>query len=166
MTEARERERYSFIYNDLVSDELDLVGLIAYAIYKREKIAVVRCFKEEHGREPEPKELKNFHCQAAANLEQYKRLAEYALSELCETLIGQEIEEQEERFRKKKKRLKEAADKRIVQELAKFNPPAWKPVLQGVVASLLTSGIAVLIFMAYSLANKDLPTIWDFITSK
>lgn len=37
---------YNFIYEKLVSNDGDMVGRIAYSLYKREKIAFVKQYKE------------------------------------------------------------------------------------------------------------------------
>ena len=57
MTEERKRNRYSYIYNDLVQNERDFVGLVAYGIYKRDKIKHIQRIEAKLGKEPEPQEL-------------------------------------------------------------------------------------------------------------
>ena len=50
--------RYSFIYNNLVSNSGDFIGLVAYSIYKQEKIEYIKKFEDAHQRSPNPDELK------------------------------------------------------------------------------------------------------------
>lgn len=52
---------YNYIYSKLVEDENDIVGHIAYSLYKSEKVSYISKFKEEHKREPNEDELKPFH---------------------------------------------------------------------------------------------------------
>lgn len=52
---------YNHIYKKLVEDENDLIGHIAYSIYKANKIEFIEKFKEEHGKLPSEDEIKPFH---------------------------------------------------------------------------------------------------------
>ena len=53
---------YNFIYEKLVDDEYDLIGHIAYSIYKSNKIEFIEKFKESHdGVAPTEEELRPFH---------------------------------------------------------------------------------------------------------
>ena len=44
--------KYNFIYSKLVDDKDDIVGHIAYSLYKNEKIEFIEAFKKENSREP------------------------------------------------------------------------------------------------------------------
>lgn len=49
------------IYNKLVKEKEDVVGLLAYGIYKQHKIDFITSFKKQNGdREPSPSELKTY----------------------------------------------------------------------------------------------------------
>lgn len=53
---------YNFIYRELVEDQNDIVGHIAYALYKADKIKFIEKFKEDHNSsEPTEKDLEPFH---------------------------------------------------------------------------------------------------------
>ena len=51
---------YNYIYNSLVNDENDIVGIISYSVYKRHKIEFINNFQKEHGRPPSDDDLKAF----------------------------------------------------------------------------------------------------------
>lgn len=54
--------QYNFIYEKLVEDENDIVGNIAYSLYKSDKIKFIEDFKLKHsGNEPTEQDLKPFH---------------------------------------------------------------------------------------------------------
>ncbi|MCR5555799.1 MAG: hypothetical protein K6F29_09725 [Bacteroidales bacterium] len=56
------KRTYNFIYKQLVSDENDVVGHVAYALYKSNKIEYIENFKSTHnGQEPSEEDLKPFH---------------------------------------------------------------------------------------------------------
>lgn len=53
---------YNFIYEKLVTNEQDVVGHVAYALYKSSKIEYIEKYKQEHnGQTPSESDLKPFH---------------------------------------------------------------------------------------------------------
>lgn len=53
---------YNFIYSKLVDGEDDVVGTIAYSIYKRDKIAFIEEYKNKNnGQHPAESDFKQFH---------------------------------------------------------------------------------------------------------
>lgn len=64
---------YNHIYKKLVKGPNDVVGALAYALYKEEKIAYINQFTQEHQREPADEDLKAFH--RMTNVEQRIRRA-------------------------------------------------------------------------------------------
>lgn len=53
---------YNYIYSQLVEDRKDIVGHVAYALYKEDKIAFIGRYKEEHGgEEPTEEDLQPFN---------------------------------------------------------------------------------------------------------
>ena len=75
--------KYNFIYKELVSADDDLVGLIAYGIYKKHKIEFITKIKREQGREPSDEECKSFFAASTTDsqLRNYRSQAETMLSE-------------------------------------------------------------------------------------
>jgi hypothetical protein len=77
---------FSFAYNKyVIGDVEDLPGLIAYALYKRAKVAYLQAYKENNGREATEKEIYNwsldhstpekielFRLQALRSVEKYR----------------------------------------------------------------------------------------------
>ena len=43
------QRQYNFIYEKLVENENDIIGHIAYALYKADKIKYIRSFESMHG---------------------------------------------------------------------------------------------------------------------
>lgn len=52
--------KYNFIYKELVSADDDLVGLIAYGIYKKHKIEFITKIKREQGRNLQTRNASRF----------------------------------------------------------------------------------------------------------
>lgn len=122
-------QRYSFIYNDLVEDREDFIGLVAYSLYRQAKINYVKKFEENHGRAPEPKELVEFHDLARSNLAVYKEIAANRVSDFYEDIYKTKAAELESQYQE-----------RLTAKLAKIGG-WWTGVWQSFVGSLLFSTI-------------------------
>lgn len=85
---------YNFIYGKLVENDNDLVGLIAYGLYKRHKIEFIESFKAQHpGQEPSDDDCKAFaltSCTPSA-LKHYRDRAESLLQQITLTAAREEI---------------------------------------------------------------------------
>jgi len=79
--QAPEGERRS-IFNTLVTADSDVVGLVAYSIYKQNKHDFLVAFGREHGREPDEGELSAYTLGEATprRLATYRHLAEGTLA--------------------------------------------------------------------------------------
>ncbi len=55
--------KFNFIYKHIVEDDDDLVGMIAYSFYKKEKIRLIDEFVKQHGRQISEADLHNIHQQ-------------------------------------------------------------------------------------------------------
>ena len=94
--------RYSYIYNNLVSGPEDFIGLVAYSIYKREKIAYIRDFEKNHdGKSPNTEELLEFHKMAHCLLENYKELATIYVSRFCNDICMEYTSKLKEEYKGK-----------------------------------------------------------------
>lgn len=85
-------KHYNFMYSKLVRYDGDMVGRIAYSLYKREKIAFIEQYKKSHdGREPSTRDFDNFHesCHNSERLQSYHR---EALS-MLQNFVGETFEE-------------------------------------------------------------------------
>ena len=52
---------YNFIYEKLVSTPTDVVGIIAYSLYKKKKVEYIKNFKQRYGKDPEDLDLQSFY---------------------------------------------------------------------------------------------------------
>jgi hypothetical protein len=57
-----QHDQYNWIYKKLINGDDDVVGAIAYFLYKRQKVAFIEAYKAEHGSQgPDDAALKGFH---------------------------------------------------------------------------------------------------------
>ena len=90
---------YNYIYSQLVEDENDIIGHIAYALYKSDKISYIGKFKSENGgKEPEEADLKSFHDTSSlpTQLERYRVIAVIILRDFTNETLKEMIHDIEE----------------------------------------------------------------------
>ena len=91
--------QYNFIYKKLVDDEKDIVGNIAYSLYKTDKINFIEGYKSKNGgEEPTEKDFHPFHDNACmdSNIQRYKMQAVIILKGFLDDALSsttQEIEQ-------------------------------------------------------------------------
>lgn len=84
--------KYNYIYSRLVEGKGDIIGHIAYALYKDDKIAYISRFKEEHnGEEPDEEDLKPFNdiSSTESSIDRYK----YIASRILQSFLDNTLEE-------------------------------------------------------------------------
>lgn len=133
---------YNYIYSKLVEDENDIFGIIAYSIYKRQKIEHLEKFKADHGRDAEKEDLEPFKNFASSNtqLEFYQTQANHLVNSFIEFSISEYASQLDSEF-----------SNRVHQELAGVKNNFWTGVAQGVVASVLfVLLVGVIVFFSWS----------------
>lgn len=88
------KKKYNFIFSKLVHDENDLVGLIAYALYKQHKIEFIESFKATHGGiDPDDEDLDSFCLSSCtpSSLNSYRDEAQSLLEKLTLEAAKEEI---------------------------------------------------------------------------
>lgn len=90
---------YNYIYKQLVSDENDVVGHVAYALYKSNKIEFIENFKKEHnGEEPSEDDLKPFHDVSCtpSSIKRYKTQAVQITCDFLDVTLSETTKQIEE----------------------------------------------------------------------
>lgn len=91
---------YNYIYRELVQSQNDIVGHIAYSLYKADKVRFIEKYKAEHNdTEPTEAELKPFHdvsCLEGA-LERYRFTAVSILQKFLDYSLEDSAKEIEEK---------------------------------------------------------------------
>lgn len=80
---------YNFVYEKLVQGPDDLSGLVAYGLYKREKIEFIEQIRSE-GNEASDEQIKDFHraSNTPARLQSYRAEAENLMTHMVVNLLG------------------------------------------------------------------------------
>lgn len=133
---------YNHIFDKLVGDDNDFVGIVAYTVYKRQKIEWLKNFEADNGRPATDAEIQagfsvvsNLPSQVAA----YREQAVDLIDNFLDFAIGEQIEA-----------IRQEIHKDAVVRAVKR--PFWtsvaENVIAGFVASLITLGAAGLTWVA------------------
>lgn len=134
---------FNFIYKKLVQGPDDVVGALAYGLYKEEKIAFLTSFREEHGRDATEEELKTFHrvANVPLRIDAYKSQAESLLQEFLDDVLGAALVDQQQSIERNALVgvMKAHNDHMLSAVQGKFN--MLKGIAQNIVAGIVTTGI-------------------------
>ncbi|MBF1444151.1 MAG: hypothetical protein HXN53_00115 [Prevotella nigrescens] len=128
--------KYNYIYEKLVTANDDVLGLIAYGIYKQHKIEFITKIKEEQHRDPTEEECNSFFTASTteSQLTNYRSQAETLLSETVGNIASEELKHHEaEMLRNYKKEIKDCI------------PGNWRSFLMSVLAGVVSTILFLLI---------------------
>lgn len=128
---------YNFIYSQLVHDAGDLVGLIAYGLYKRDKIEFIAKYKANHSQEPNGEAFKAFHefSTTDGRLASYRKQAEDILATFSAEMLEEQAAEIQAEY-----------DSQLTEELKQAHP-FWQGVWQNLIAGMMSLAIVALLFV-------------------
>lgn len=132
--------KYNFVYNQLVRGEDDLIGQVAYALYKQDKGERIDLFKQDHGREPEEEELHEIHKTMCSpkQLDLYQTKAAMIIQNTLSHAMQERIKKIEEDLAKKQKIHLESI-------VASLKSSAWSTIGLNIVASFIFAGLLTFI---------------------
>lgn len=141
---------YNYIYKKLVEDDNDILGIIAYGIYKKHKIEFIDKIKKEQGRTPTDEECRSFFAFSTTEmqLDSYRNQAETLLSEAVGNIAREEIVEFEKEMLKN---YKEEISSCMPSNLKTF----WLSAFAGIVSTLLFTIIASVFYFIGETSDRD-----------
>lgn len=139
-------KRYSFIYSKLVKNSADIVGLIAYTIYKRHKIEQIMRIRNEFS-VPEDVETQiqafTSFAESDSQIERYLSEADDLLLAFADSSLESHRKEIEDQFDKSVlARVEEILPSSKKAKIAQY----WVGVSQGVVASIIFVFVVIAIY--------------------
>ena len=139
---SSEENAYNYIYEKLVESSDDINGMIAYSLYKREKIQFIRDFALQYNRNPTDVELKSFHLSSntEARLNAYRLQAGVVAREFLEISLAEKVREIEDQWGEGYLQGLIGSD---LKELKGFG----RGVIQGVVSSWIFSFSVALVLL-------------------
>lgn len=139
---------YNYIYKQLVEDKNDIVGHVAYSLYKNDKIQYINQFKEENGREPKEGELKPFHDASCleGSIERYKESAITLIGSFLDETLADTTRQIEDNY--------ETHLRNIIKPL---KTKWWEAILQSVIGAFVFSLILAAFVFIYQNKGSDIP---------
>lgn len=132
-------KQYNYIYSKLVSGRDDVVGMLAYSIYKQHKIEFIEDFKKsKNGTAPTDSDIENFIMSSVtpSQLDKYRESAVTILSETVADAVQDELSNIDYDFKKS-----------MEPVVKKHTYSAGKTILLNVIGSFVFSIILVIIFL-------------------
>jgi len=139
---------YNFIYKKLVQSPDDVVGALAYALYKEEKIAYLTAFREEKGVDPTDAELAELHrlTNVQQRIDSYRGQAERLLQAFLDDVLAEELLAKEAQLKAELSvnQVNEINNLLLVrasniEAAVKMKQSFWPGVRQNIVAGLATT---------------------------
>lgn len=153
---------YNPIYNKLVKDDKDLVGLIAYALYKQHKIEFIKSFKASHDNaDPKQGDFESFYVGSCttSSLNSYRDEAQILLEKLTLAAAREEIDAFENEMLQDYK-------KEIAEAVKSNQPKWWNSVIYSVIGAFVFSIIvAMSSFLGKTSEKQNMQLIIDAINS-
>ena len=160
---------YNFIYSRLVQSESDMIGHIAYSLYKAEKVSWIEGHKRDNGgKEPTEAEFKKYHeaCCSEQRINSYRSLA----SSILQTFMGGSTDMMAEQV------AREVSDKvtaHINENITPFMPKreSWKSryfhgAMQSMIGAIVLPLLIGLILFAWKHSiNEVWRALADFFNS-
>lgn len=137
-------------YSSIVEGPHDLVGLIAYSLYKREKLDFVEAHQSAQGCKPTTEELKVFYqvVNMPGQIEALRTRSATLLEQVTEVVLEEAVQEMQKDFQAK-----------LTSEL-KTPKNFWRAVGENVVANLVSAGLVTLAIVLFYLSQVDVvPTV-------
>lgn len=136
---------YNYIYSRIVDGENDMIGNIAYSLYKTDKIKFIEDFKEKHGGvEPEEHDLCGFHelSSSESSINRYRMQAMLLLKVFLDDTLSSVTKQMEGDFVNKHQSLMENAIDNLIKQ---FKPKGY---MYGVGQSILGAFIFMILMCA------------------
>lgn len=148
---------YNNIYDELVKNENDIMGIIAYSFYKKHKKEWIGHFISNNNKQPSPDELANFYHTAKTNLNGYKEQAKATLSAYISSI--------DDEYSSNLQNIQESYQSELVRELKEKKPYFWVGVAQNIIASTIFIFLVAAVYVGIRYLDKnpskDLASIFD-----
>ena len=147
--------KYNYIHQKIVNDDADVLGAIAYSIYKKEKQLFIEKFKAKNGKDPEEDDIAKFHeiISTDSNIERFRMQAGGILQDFVNSTLSDTIHDIEEVCN-------ENHLEQIGKAIAPLKPESkgkrfWGGVLQSVVGAVAFAVLVALVLFVVSLSKTQ-----------
>lgn len=147
--------KYNQIYLKITENEYDIVGHIAYALYKKHKIEFIENFRKQNNCNPTEEDLQSFHESSSldSSIQRFRLEAENILSLFVDELFKNEISEIEEKLKENQlSNFKEAVKPLVPSGFVSFVKSVFQNVISNIVTIVLL-GLFIFILWANQIST-------------
>lgn len=138
---------YNNVYERLVKDRTDVVGAIAYALYKHDK----RAYMRDRGLVPGHPDMADYHLRLGENtLNGFRRTAEEALAATTAREVAIAHEKARKEILDELSRTKGALTELIQKHRSRFWPGVWASLLASVIL-----GVVILLLVRFDVVGLN-----------
>lgn len=142
------KRKYNFIYTQLVENDNDLVGHVAYSIYKSKKVAFITKHKAaNNNNDPTEKELDGFHLASLQHLDSYKLEAQQILHQYNTITLQDRLEKIDQETEKKIKKIKQNSQNELDNKLKSLKPNHGAGIIDSILGAVFFSILIGVLFL-------------------
>ncbi len=151
------QRQYNFIYEKLVENENDIIGHIAYALYKADKIKYIKTFESEHGSgQFSEEDLQHFHEISCIdnNVDRYRLQAVQILQNFLDNALAETTTQIEKDVESRQKEILS----RIIEPLKPKSKSRifWNGVWQSIVGAFIFALIVAAFAFIATYSGSDI----------
>lgn len=152
--------KYNHIYSKLVEDKGDIIGHIAYSLYKEDKIEFIKRFRENYNRDPIDGDFSSFNMvtDSPGSIEKYRFIA----ANILQSFLENTLEESQRDLRDSINRDHMSLMREVVGPMIQKPVPLWKSYLHGVSQSILGAFLFMVILCGLIFIFKFRETTYTF----
>lgn len=132
------------IFEDMIDDDNDFVGKVAYSLYKQEKVAWIKHFKSENTEYPTKEEIEKFFHKPSSrpeSIKRYRKEAESVVNGFINLTLSEELTAYKETLK----------DDAVLLQIKK---PFQTSVLESLTAAILASFLTAAFSTSYWLYSE------------
>ncbi|MCP3892037.1 MAG: hypothetical protein GY702_24680 [Desulfobulbaceae bacterium] len=142
--------KYNFIYGELIKGDDDLVGHVAYSIYKSKKVAFIQDFLDKKGTEAVENDLDLFHQTSLQHLDSYRLEAQKILHTYTQTTLSEYASSIEKQSADKVAAARKGYTDKLKTTIERFKPSFLSGVFQSLIGSIaFTFFLGFLLIVAF-----------------
>lgn len=167
MSKIFDKKNRNFAYYKLVQSDDDYVGMVAYTIYKKSKIAYIQELRSDQNRtEDEIDSSLETWQQSKCNDSEIKTLRDNAVAHVAEFTTKLIEQKDKELFEKEKKLNKRESKIEKKEAQLKSQKYFWYGVKQSIVGSFVYMVITILVYLGLNLNGNLTDLIINYFTKK
>lgn len=153
--------KFSYLYTEFVENENDMIGHIAYSLYKSNKIQYIKQYKEDNeDKTPSEDDLEAFHKVSRTTVSALKIQAQQILLNFTQVTLDETVSEIEDKIKENQEnRLKE-----IINPIIPKNKSPWDGFWMSVlVKGTQTAVVGFFIFLIVFAASASKVGFWNAV---